>query len=141
MYTKLVVAWCVVVLCVATAYAADGGIGDPTGVLQITEAEFKTLNGGETVQVTKAAEHLYTSYQPGPKVPPPPPPDCWAAYTQYMNANIAAFRTWANTYCRPYRSCWCCPFGGLCVAFFVNPTSPRCNTVIAYSTKLAVYEA
>ena len=145
MYTKTAIVLYVVVLYITTAYAGDRDIGKPTGVLQITEDEFNSLNRGKNLQVTKAAEHLYTSYRPGPIIiappPPPPPPDCWALFDQYMAANIAAFQAWANTYCLNYMSCWCCPNGGLCIAFFVKPNSFKCNYVAAYSTKLAVFEA
>jgi hypothetical protein len=119
------------------AYAADGQIGQPTGILQITKDEFNSLNSGKNLQVTKAAEHLYTSYRPGPIGPQPV--DCWTLFDQYINANLATFQGLANKYCIPYRSCWCCPNGGLCVAFFVRPTR-RCH-ILTYSTKLAVYEA
>jgi hypothetical protein len=127
------------VLYFTTAYAADDDLGEPTGTLQITKREFNALSNDKIVLVTNAGKGLYTSYQ-GPIIDVPPPKlNCWKLFDQYVATNLATFRAWANANCRPYMSCWTCPDGSVSIAFFVNPT--RLCPVIAYSTKLAVFEA
>jgi hypothetical protein len=146
MHKKSAIVWYIVVLCFTPIYADDDGeIGEETGVLELTEDQFYDLTNDkiDSLQVAKLEEHQYSSLKSSPDTNTPPlPVDCWKLSNRYMSANLAIFQAWANKYCRLYRSCWCCPNGGLCVAFFVNPTCLSSTiTDQTYAPKIAVFEA
>jgi len=148
MYKKSAIVWCIVVLCFTIAYVAADEveeIGEETGVLELTKKQFNDLTNDkiDSLQVTKLEEHQYSALKSSIDVSSPPlPVDCWKFFNQYLSANIAIFQKWANDHCRAYRSCWCCPNGGLCVAFFVNPTH-SCPIIAdqTYESQIAIFEA
>lgn len=120
-----------------------------SGILNLTEEQHEDFYCDNTIGLlVEKSDQNKREYrvvqtisidQPSPQ---PPQLDCWALFNLYFATNKPTFQIWANKYCRDYRSCWCCPGGGLCVAFFVKPTSPPCrkweNPI--YQKNLAVFE-
>ncbi|CAF1557215.1 unnamed protein product, partial [Didymodactylos carnosus] len=115
--------------------ANDGG-------LDISEVLFNAISASKSnlIEVVPNARTRY-QYQARAIIPinNPPTIDCWVQWNLWYNYWYPSMLSWANYYCRPYRSCWCCNGGGLCIAFFVNFNNPRCYVIATqYTQNLAV---
>lgn len=111
-----------------------------TGTLEVTEAQFNSLNKGEYLQAKKIAPHQYIGDRPIPWPPQPPVNPCdqdWIDFANFMNTWHTYMVNWANANCRPFRGCW----QGQCVAiaYQVNPTR-ICDIAIKYEKHLKVFE-
>ena len=133
----------------ATVMAGCGLKGRETGNLTLTEDQHEDLYCEDTIalaveKLTSDGREYRALYAiEDIQAIPPPYVDCWAMFNKYMTKNRTIFQKWANKFCRDYRSCWCCPGGGLCVAFVVKPTSPPCFKWAdpTYEKSLTVFEA
>ena len=95
------------------------------------------------IEVKRTAEHTYIGVRPiDDVIISQPPIDCWKLYAAFMKKNKPHFQAIANQNCRDFLGCWCCPGGGLCVTFFVKPTSPPCLMVAnpVFAEKIVVRE-
>ena len=119
-----------------------------TGILNLTEEQQEDLYCDNTivllVEKSDPKKREYRAIQTVSIDQPIQPQEdfCWVLFNLYLTIHKPLFQIWANKYCRDYRSCWCCPTGGLCVAFAVKPTSPPCwkwSTPV-YQKILAVFE-
>lgn len=115
---------------------------EPTGVLEVTEDQFNSLNNGQVLEVAKTAPHTYIAIKPipWPQDPQPPIDPCdqdLIDFANYMNATHAAMLAWANAHCRPARGCW----SGQCYSFSfqVNPTR-YCGDPVSFERFVAVFE-
>ena len=133
----------------ATVMAGCGLKGKETGNLTLTEEQHEDFYCEDTIALAveklTSDGHQYRALYTidDATVFQPPHVDCWAQFNKYMAKNLPLFKRWANKFCRDYRGCWCCPGGGLCVAFVVKPTSPPCYKWAdpIYAESLAVFEA
>ena len=132
----------------ATVMAVCDPKKQETGTLTLTEEQYEDFYCDSTIGlVVEKSDKNKREYRAIQTVSinqliPPVQVDCWALFDQFMAANKPLFQLWANKHCRTYLSCWCCPGGGLCVAFFVKPKSPPCFKweAAAYQKTLAVFE-